>query len=561
MSELTIFHEGQQILREILTESLTLGSGASCDINLTDSVTTRHAKIEMTEQGVFVVPLDGPVLCNGERIVGSRKLQEADVFILGNYKIHYSESDASALVEKSGPRTLTTSFHESAHGNLPSKLSELPYIHFQSPLKKRFRRYALSLGRSDQCDIILNDPFITGHHAEIEFRKGDYYIRDAKSRNGTFLNDYRISDTKMPSKGTIRLGRSVLMYEIETIASVTGETIPGITIPGARPGAPDRMIVFKSETFHQLMNLLKKVAPTEETSLLLGETGVGKDVLAVYLHYNHPSRKKNPLIAVNCAEISPTMADSQFFGHVAGAFTGAVKDHKGFFEQADRGTLFLDEIGELPTDLQAKLLRVMEDGLIRPVGSTKQVAVNVRLIAATNRDLDAGRRAGSFRADLYERFDRMLSVPPLRERAEDIVPIAHYFIRSLSSSPLTLSADASIILKNLPWPGNIRALRRAIRTAITNATYRGASIIGREDLEFESDLIPASVAKVSMIRQKKRESLISLLHQYNGNVKQIAKALDVHRKTLYEWLREDGIDLEVYRNASTEEKTEESVRS
>lgn len=561
MSELTIFHLGQLILREVLTESLTLGSGSSCDVNLVDSVATHHAKIDVTETGTHVIPLDGAVLFNGDRIIGSRQLRDADFINIGNYRIQYLEFPPRLTPENGGNRTLTVSFHESAPGRTPAQPSPIPYLHFLGPFKKRFRRYSLSLGRRETCDIGINDPYISGHHAEIEFRMGDYFIRDMKSRNGTFLNDYRISDTKMPSKGTIRLGRVAMNYEIEVNHSEVDEPIPGVVIPGPRPGTPDRMIVFRSAVFGQLMERMTKIAPTEETALLLGETGVGKDLLAVYLHYKHPSRKKYPLIAVNCAEISPAMADSQFFGHVAGAFTGAVRDHKGFFEQADKGTLFLDEIGELPTDLQAKLLRVIEDGLVRPVGGAKQIEVDVRMVAATNRDLDAGKRAGSFRSDLYERFDRMLSVPPLRDRADDIIPIAQYFVRSLSSSPLTLSVNAAIVLESLQWPGNIRTLRRTLRNAITNATYRGSNIIRREDLEIAADLVPATVVKSSTIRERKRDHLIALLQKYKGNVIEVAKTLEVHRKTLYEWFKEDSINPKDYRLPANEETPDERVPS
>ncbi|HEX5036285.1 MAG TPA: sigma 54-interacting transcriptional regulator, partial [bacterium] len=500
-----------------------------------------HAKIEVTDKAVYVIPLEGPVLLNSERIIASQQLGDADVIDVGRYRIQYFESSA-IFPRDSRDRTLTASFHEAN----PEK-AILPHIFFLSPFKKRFRRYALSLGRGDDCDISVNDPYISTRHAEIEFLNGHYHIRDLNSRNGTFLNDYRISNTKMPSKGTIRLGRLIMVYEIEVVSPDAEEAIPGITIPGPRPGAADRMIVFKSALFSQLMKLLKKIAPTEETTLLLGETGVGKDVLAVYLHSNHPSRKKHPYVAVNCAEISPTMADAQFFGHVSGAFTGAIRDHKGFFEQADKGTLFLDEIGELPTDLQAKLLRVMEDGLVRPVGGTKQIPVDVRLIAATNRDLDAGKLAGSFRADLYERFDRMLTIPPLRERKEDIVPIAKYFIRSLCSSPLTLSLDAALVLEGLPWPGNIRALRRTIRTAITNATYRESSTIERQDLEIAGDTELGIALKPTKLRQLKREAMIAHLENHNGNMIAAAKALEITRKTLYEWCKEDGINPKEYR--------------
>lgn len=219
---------------------------------------------------------------------------------------------------------------------------------------------------------------------------------------------------------------------------------------------------------------IAQVAPTDATVLIIGETGTGKELAARAIH-QASHRKDQPLITVNCAAIPATLIESEFFGHEPGAFTGATRKREGRFALADKGTIFLDEIGELPLDLQAKLLRVLQEGEFDPVGSSHKKNVNVRVLAATNRDLSQAIREGLFREDLFYRLNVFpLRLPPLRERGDDIVRLASTFAQRFASgmgrSIAPLTTDCSRRLKAYHWPGNIRELKNVIERAVITST-------------------------------------------------------------------------------------------
>lgn len=230
-------------------------------------------------------------------------------------------------------------------------------------------------------------------------------------------------------------------------------------------------IVGQSAALRQALRLLLQVASTDLTVLLTGETGTGKELFARAIHGLSP-RRRSAFVSINCAAIPETLLESELFGHVRGAFTGATSDRQGFLEVADRGTLFLDEIGEMPLALQAKLLRVLETGEFSPLGSSEVRRVDIRLIAATNRDLESAVREGSFRRDLYYRLNTVrIHLPPLRERPEDIPLLVEYFAAKtcerLGIEFEGIDPQALELLQQQPWPGNVRELRNLVETVIT----------------------------------------------------------------------------------------------
>lgn len=539
MPTLTLFHRGLPILREELESSLTIGCHPQNDVCLLDGIEPQHARLEMTEEGLILMERDGPVYLNGRPIRGSDVVKAGDLFDIGAYRFQVTDSPTTARREK----TATASLQERIAA------SPIPILHFLQPTKKKFRRSRLLIGRSEGCDIVLDNPFVSSQHAELFVRDGDYYLRDLHSRNGTFLNDFRVTERVLPPAGAIRLGRTSLAYEIEKAALEKAEEIPGIPLAPMRPGAPARLIVGSSRALRELTDRLKKIAPTDDTVLLLGETGVGKDLLAQYLHTENPKRRNFPFVVVNCAAIPQTLADSQLFGHLKGAFSGAVGDHPGFFQQAHRGTLFLDEIGELPMESQARLLRVLEDGMIRPVGGTRETAVDVRVVFATNRNLDQARYAGDFREDLFQRFDWILRVPALRERLEDLPFLVRHFLASHSHTPLTLAGGVIEALRKVPWRGNIRELNRLTRRAITNALSRGATEIGLADFDVSELAEGAERPSATEARQSKREALAATLTKHRGNITRSAKELGISRVTIHNWIKAGGINLEEFRDA------------
>lgn len=288
------------------------------------------------------------------------------------------------------------------------------------------------------------------------------------------------------------------------------------------------------------IELARKVAPTDATVLLVGETGTGKEVFANAIHQNSIRKNKN-FVAINCSAISHELLESEMFGHIAGAFTGAVKDKKGLFEEANGGTLFLDEIGEMPQELQAKMLRVLESGEYNKVGSSKPSVANVRLIAATNRDLNSEIANGRFRQDLYYRLSAfVIALPALRERSGDIEMLAAYFMKlynDKTNKKITgIDPNALQLLKKYQWPGNIRELRNVIERGVilTSGTVLEADSLPVElhlqanRSQSEGKILSAfSMASAEMLHIQK------VLNHTKGNKAEAARLLDIGIATLY----------------------------
>jgi DNA-binding NtrC family response regulator len=289
-------------------------------------------------------------------------------------------------------------------------------------------------------------------------------------------------------------------------------------------------------------------ADSDATVLVLGETGTGKELVARALH-DHGRRNAKPFIAVNCAAIPADLLESELFGHVKGAFTGAASDRTGAFREANGGTLLLDEIGDMPPAMQAKILRVLQDQVVMPVGG-RPAAVDVRVIAATHRDLTEWIAEGHFREDLYYRLNIVrITLPPLRERLADIVPLAEHFLRAASArEPKQLTAPAAARLLSHSWPGNVRELKNVIERA--NVFVRG-NIIDAGDLDLASDipLASSSEAPVDWLAGDLPTALARLeeamirraLDACGGNRAEAARRLNVHRQLLYAKMRRYGL--------------------
>ncbi|ANE50090.1 sigma-54-dependent transcriptional regulator [Flavisolibacter tropicus] len=296
-------------------------------------------------------------------------------------------------------------------------------------------------------------------------------------------------------------------------------------------------IAAESKSIQQAVSLAKRIAPTDATVLLLGETGTGKEVFANAIHVAS-KRKDHPYIALNCSAFAKDLLESELFGHRAGAFTGASKDKKGLIEMADGGTLFLDEIGELHPDLQAKLLRVLENGEYIKLGDTRVSKVNVRIIAATNRSLEKEIETGHFREDLYYRLNAFtIQLPPLRERLEDIETLSQVFLKQFSQQEgkqLLLSKEAIQLLKSYSWKGNIRELRNVMQRAVILTDE--SQILPMHlpyELQHRTDVLsPVSLAAVE------KQHIQKILAYTNGNKTQAAKILGIGLVTLYRKLDE-----------------------
>ena len=301
-------------------------------------------------------------------------------------------------------------------------------------------------------------------------------------------------------------------------------------------------ILGESKVLKDAVSLAQKVSGTDVPVLLTGETGTGKEVFAQAIHYSSKRARQN-FVAVNCSSFSKELLESEMFGHKAGSFTGALKDKKGLFEEANNGTIFLDEIGEMAFELQAKLLRILETGEYIKIGDTKPTRVNVRIIAATNRNLSQEIVAGRFREDLFYRINTIhLEIPALRERTEDIVPLAERFIARFCKQydrPLVrLTDDAQAKLRQHPWYGNIRELEHAVEKAviICDDTCLSAELFQLSDRRQEVSEVP-----VSTLEEMEKKMIIQALDTCRGNLSAVAAQLGITRQTLYNKMKKYGL--------------------
>jgi Nif-specific regulatory protein len=304
-------------------------------------------------------------------------------------------------------------------------------------------------------------------------------------------------------------------------------------------------LIGASPVMVQLRHNVGRMAAGPCTVLICGESGTGKELVALDLHRNS-ARRNGPLVAVNCAAINESMAESELFGHVKGAFTTALRDHAGYFAQADTGTLFLDEIGELSMDLQAKLLRAIEYRSFRPVGALRESKADVRIVAATNRDLEREVREGNFRRDLFFRLTSRLDVPPLREHPEDVPELAAHFLELFAAEyhcRVTLSEAAMERLMTFSWPGNVRQLRSVLESAVAMAAPGGVIHVG--DLRLACDPLtepPQDCPATLNLIELEQWAIRRAMAQAGGKMKLAAQLLGIHRETLGLKLSKYGID-------------------
>ena len=325
-------------------------------------------------------------------------------------------------------------------------------------------------------DVQLQDSQVSGLHCEIRLDERGYRLRDLDSTNGTFASGLRINDVYVPPGTVIAVGATRLRFQ------PLGESVEVELSARQRFGG----LVGRSVVMRELFARLEKLARSDATVLVSGETGVGKELVAESLHEYSP-RAEGPFVVLDCGSIPQNLIESELFGHERGAFTGAVNAYAGAFERAHRGTLFLDEIGELPLMMQPKLLRVLERKEVRRVGGTKTISVDIRVVAASNRDLGVEVNRGRFREDLYYRLAvARVHVPPLRERREDIDVLVDHFLTLIPNAQgAHLAADTRDLMKKHDWPGNVRELRNVIERALLLSEAPMAEPLVRRTSEME----------------------------------------------------------------------------
>ena len=423
---------------------------------------------------------------------------------------------------------------------LPAEELHIPVVTLGRPGEepRTFWGSPVTVGSSPDCDLVLKADTVSRRHCQLLCDGHSVVLRDLDSTNGTWVGNLRVKEAQLTGPCEFLVGDQRLAYapSIEKFA------------PGASGECQLEGLVGAAPVMGRLYSLLRKLAACDAPVLIQGETGSGKELAARALH-KLSGRARGPFVTVDCSCIAPSLLESELFGHRKGSFTGALEGRIGLLELADGGTVFLDEIGELPLDMQPKLLRVLEARELRPVGASSPRPVDLRVVAATNRDLASEVLAGRFRRDLLFRLEVLrVRMPPLRERLEDLPLLLEHLLERLSPSGRlpTFSPQAMAALQNHPWPGNVRELANVVARAV--ALGSGGTVT-EEDLGLGfSQGAPSRTPNPGFKEAKEeaeflfeREYLRDLFRRCDGNVSRAARDADLDRKHLRRLLRRHGM--------------------
>ncbi|HEX2692201.1 MAG TPA: sigma 54-interacting transcriptional regulator [Kofleriaceae bacterium] len=414
------------------------------------------------------------------------------------------------------------------------------------------------VGTHADNDLILTDATVSRYHLELRVRKGGIEVRDLETTNGTRHGGARIGQVVLIGPARLRIGKHTEL-DVEPVDSAVEL--------GDWPGDRFGDVLGATPAMRRLFALLAKAAATEATILLSGETGTGKEALAEAVHQGS-GRATGPFVVVDCGSIPHELIASELFGHAKGSFTGATGDKQGLIEAAHHGTLVLDEIGELALDLQPQLLRVLDRRQVRRVGETQAIDVDVRVIAATHRDLRAMVRAGQFREDLYYRLAVVAAhVPPLRERKADIPALAARFAERMGRGTFALSPSLLALLDRHDWAGNVRELRNVVERALSlgdaglgDLAEPGAASAARTSAgdggptrpagptggPTPSDMLelPFKEAKAALVENFERDYLTALLARHRGNISRAAAEAGIDRNYIHRLVKKYGLEVD-----------------
>jgi DNA-binding NtrC family response regulator len=439
-----------------------------------------------------------------------------------------------------------------------------------------FDKEEIRIGSMEDNDIVLADDTVSRYHCRIVQDDTSYILVDNASTNGTFVNKVRVREAFLKPGCTIGVGQSQLAFNARE------EEVQIV------PSRADRCagLIGGNSKMREIYSIIEKIAPTATTVVIDGETGTGKEVVAQAIHSLSP-RSRNELVVFDCGAVPPNLIESELFGHEKGSFTGAVMSREGLFELADGGTLFLDELGELPIDLQPKLLRVLEQREVRRVGGAKSQKVDVRIIAATNRNLEDEVRAGRFRQDLFYRLSVVrLHLPSLQARADDIPLLVNHFLEHGSYNRLpngqqrarAFSREAMSALQRYPWPGNVRELVNVVERAVSfcdqgtidlpdlpdyirtakaaprdaaptikrASTVPAAASLAAQPPPTPEELLAVGItfkdAKERWVTTFERDYIVQMLRRNTGNISHAARHADIDRKYFRKLMKKYDIE-------------------
>ena len=408
----------------------------------------------------------------------------------------------------------------------------------------------LTIGKAPDNDLVLTDDTVSRRHCELTRLPSGILVKDFDSTNGTKVQGARVKEAIVAAGAVLKVG------EVEVALRPAAQRVE--LLPSDKKSFGNAL--GESLGMRTIFGVLERIAATDATVLLEGETGTGKDVLARAL-WTESDRASGPFVVVDCGAVSYSLLESELFGHERGAFTGAVAARQGAFELADGGTVFLDEIGELPLDVQPKLLRVLETKEFRRVGGNKTIRSNVRVVAATKRNLLREVSAGKFREDLYFRLAVVpVTVPPLRARREDIPALVNHILRAAGGSgSLSVSPDTMQALTAHDWPGNVRELRNVLERAVYLARATGTSEVNLISLPVSSSATESVFhfeqgktyreTRAKYDTEFERRYVKWLLARHNGNVSAAAREAKMDRKHLHDMAKKHGL-----RNGESEDE-------
>ena len=476
--------------------------------------------------------------------VSRKELHIDDMITIGPYSIfpreYKYEEEQPELQTTCHEKTLTFSLLPN-HDKKSFLLQQASLAFTKGPgegHRYQIEKEKITFGTNEDNDLVLNDEFVSRHHGEIYFRKGEFFIRDLGSRNGTFINGKRVKGSIIESGCRIETGNTGFVFILSEDTAILLDR------------KEDHLgeIIGKSQKIQVLFTFCKKAASCDATVLINGETGTGKELIAKTIH-SLSRRSSGPFITIDCGSIPRDLIESELFGHEKGAFTGAQNQRKGAFERGHKGTVFLDEIGELPKEMQPKLLRILEEREFKRVGGDTHIQTDIRVIAATNKELNVEITKGNFREDLFFRLYVIpISLPTLRERKEDIPLLTDYFIKknqmlSETGSQLTITDEALKNMADYSWPGNVRELRNIIDRAIVNSDMHQ---ISAEDIQFiptikeEGKSFSSSHASLEEVE---KQTIINALKEQGGNKKATAKVLGIAYSTMCEKVKKYKIEV------------------
>ena len=540
MPELAFYRHGEELLRVALSERTTVGRAPECDVSLPDPDLSRvQAEIHRRGERYHLVDRSGHGTRVGGELVTDTPLCDGTDVALGAWRVLFRESAA----EDDAPTRVAGGTSLRSPGEAPAASA----VRLRVRERGQERVFtvegdSVAIGKDRSNDLVLDDPFVSARHLKLERRRGRWRVRDLGSTNGTALAGVRVTEAELPEGAPVSIGDAEILLE----AGATSRPGPAAVFEG---------MLSSDVAMRQVFELLQRVAPSEAAVTILGETGTGKELVARALHHLS-TRRERAFIPVNCSAIAESLIESELFGHERGAFSGADRLRKGAFEEADGGTIFLDEIGELPLELQPKLLRTLELGEVKRVGASRPLTVDVRIVAATHRDLRAQVRAGKFREDLYYRLCVVpITVPPLRARRGDVRGLAQEFLARAAPRGLALrfTEEALSKLEAYAWPGNVRQLKNVVQRALL---FRGEGVaVPADAVTLEDTGALASGAgdhdtlylRGLTMEELEREAIRLSLRRHRGKrasvVKELAIAKSTVMKRIAQWgLQDEGRD-------------------